>query len=286
MKPEDRPRGPLVSTEWLADHLDDPGVVVVDCRWYLPPMDMRNPDEEYGRSHIPGAGHLKWDTHIVDPEHLDTLMIAPPELFAAEMSRRGIGDDTFVVAYDDQHVTVAARLWWALRLYGHDGVAVLDGGFDKWRAEGRDVTGEIPDPEPAVFTPRPRPELRATKASVLEALETGRVTLIDGRMTPAREQDGGIIPGSVHAAGIEFITPEGVWPSGEECRRILIEAGVDPELPAIAYCRGGVGACGTSLALALAGFDRVAMYDGSWTEWVTDPDTPKEWLATGEEDGQ
>ena len=131
--------GPLVSTAWLAERLADPrsDLRVVDCRWYLKPFDMRDPDAEYARGHIPGAVHLRWDTHWADAEHPIPGMLAQPKAFAEAMAGAGISNATTVVVYDDGHVTVAARLWWALRVYGHATVAVLDGGIDRWVAEGR-----------------------------------------------------------------------------------------------------------------------------------------------------
>ena len=118
---------PLVSTEWLADHLDEPDVRVVDCRWYLRPFDDRCGDDEYRKGHVPGAVHLRWDTQLADPDR-PASMLAPPERFAGAMRAAGIGDDTFVVTYDDHHVPVAARVWWALRAYEHVAVSVLGGG--------------------------------------------------------------------------------------------------------------------------------------------------------------
>ena len=145
---------PLVTTDWLAEHLDDPTVRVVDCRWYLRPFDLRNGIDEYTTAHIPGAVHVRWDTDIADPDRPGLWMLAGPERYAAAMGERGIGDDTLVVAYDDQHVTVAARLWWSLRVYGHTAVAVLDGGLPKWVAEGRPVESAIPNYPPATFAPK------------------------------------------------------------------------------------------------------------------------------------
>jgi thiosulfate/3-mercaptopyruvate sulfurtransferase len=142
---------PLVSTEWLAEHLDDPNVRVVDCRWYLRPFDDRCGDDEYRKGHVPGAVHLRWDTELADPDRAAS-MLAPPQRFAAAMRAAGIGDDTFVVTYDDHHVPVAARVWWALRVYGHDDVAVLDGGITAWRREGRPLSNETPTFAPATFT--------------------------------------------------------------------------------------------------------------------------------------
>ena len=266
--------GPVVSTQWLAERLDDPGTRVVDCRWYLRPFDGRNGDDEYAKAHIPGAVHARWDTELADPDRPDLWMLAGPERFAGAMASRGIGDDTFVVAYDDQHVTVAARLWWALRVYGHTGVAVLDGGIAKWQAEGRPTDDIVARYPRAHFTPRFDPGLYATHEDVLAALGT-RTRLVDGRMAGAREADGGAIPGSITAPGITFTGADGTWAAPEEARRRLAEAGACAPEPTIAYCRGGVGACGTALAYAVAGHDDVAVYDGSWTEWITDPEAPK-----------
>ena len=273
-KLEPMTREPLVSTQWLAEHLDDHGVRIVDCRWYLRPFDMRNGDDEYTKAHIPGAVHARWDTELADPDRPDLWMLAGPERFADAMAERGIGDDTFVVAYDDQHVTVAARLWWALRVYGHTEVAVLDGGITKWQAEGRPTDDEVPRYPRANFKPRLDPGLYATHDDVLAALGTP-TRLVDGRMAGARQADGGAIPGSITAPGIEFTDVDGTWASREEARRRLTEVGACAPEPTIAYCRGGVGACGTALAYAIAGYHDVAVYDGSWTEWITDPEAPR-----------
>ena len=265
---------PLVSTQWLAGHLHDGAVRVVDCRWYLRPFDWRNGDDEYAKAHICGAVHARWDTELADPDRPDLWMLAGPERFAEAMASRGIGDDTFVVAYDDQHVTVAARLWWALRVYGHTAVAVLDGGITKWRAEGRPTDGAVPSYPRAAFTPRFNPDLYATHHDVLAALRTD-TRLVDGRMAGARQADGGAIPGSITAPGIEFCGTDGTWAPPQEAQRRLAAAGASCPEPTIAYCRGGVGACGTALAYAIAGHDDVAVYDGSWTEWITDPAAPR-----------
>jgi len=268
-------RSPLVSTSWLAEHLDDADVRVVDCRWYLRPFDQRNGDDEYRKAHIPGAVHARWDTELADPERPDLWMLAGSQRFAEAMSRRGIGDDTFVVAYDDQHVTVAARLWWALRVYGHTAVAVLDGGIVKWQAEGRQVSAQVPQYPPACFTPRFNPALYATHDDVLAA-HGSDIRLVDGRMAGARAEDGGQIPGSITAPGITFTGAGGTWAGATEAQRRLLVAGAQLGEPTIAYCRGGVGACGTALAYAIAGQEDVAVYDGSWTEWSADPDAPRD----------
>ena len=274
---------PLVSTEWLAEHLDDGDVKVIDCRWYLKPFDLREGDEEYATAHIPGAVHLVWNSDLADPSRGALGMLAPPELYAEVMGTNGIGDEDFIVVYDDQSVTVAARTWWTLRTYGHDRVAVLDGGFPKWVAEGRGVTAEVPKPERAAFTPRFRPELYATTEEVLAGVDADGVLLVDGRMTPARVEDGGYIPNSAHLPGIEFTNDDGTWVDSEESRRRLDAAdALEPER-VVAYCRGGVGATGTALAYAIAGRDDVAVYDGSWSEWILDPSTPRVPLSGDDE---
>ena len=191
------------------------------------------------------------------------------------MSSAGIGDDTFVVAYDDNHVTLAARLWWALRVYGHTSVAVLDGGIDAWIASGHSLSTAAPEPIPGGFTTRPRGELYATKQDVLAAVDDDSVQLVDGRMLGAYERDGGSVPGSIRLPGIEFVGADGHWPTGPEVAARIDEQGGGDSGRVLAYCSGGVGACGSALAYALTGRDDVVVYDGSWLEWGADPDTPK-----------
>ena len=118
-------------------------VRIIDCRWYLRPFDERCGDDEYRAGHLPGAVHLRWDTDLADPD-LPASLLAGRERFAEAMERAGIGDDDYVVTYDDHHVPVASRVWWALRVYGHDAVAVLDGGITAWRREGRPIDTKVP----------------------------------------------------------------------------------------------------------------------------------------------
>ena len=185
------------------------------------------------------------------------------------MASAGVGSTTAVVAYDDGHVTVAARLWWALRVYGHDSVAVLDGGIGRWVAEGRPLSTDVPSWPRGDFTTRRRSAAYATHADVAAALDDPSVGLVDCRMEPARVEDGAMIPGSAYLPGIEFLDEEGLMRSREGCRNTILAA-TDPSPRTILYCRGGVGACGTALAYEVAGLgDGVSVYDGSWSEWVT-----------------
>jgi len=269
---------PLVSTDWLFEHLGDPDVRIIDCRWYLRPFDTRCGDDEYRAGHIPGAVHLRWDTDLADPDR-PASMLAPPDRFATAMGAAGVGDDSFVVTYDDHHVPVAARVWWSLRVYGHDRVAVLDGGVSRWRAEGRPISAGPETPAPATFTPRRRPELYATKDQVLAAVDDpAGGQLIDARMDSAWDAAGGHIPGATRLTGIGFLADGERWMSPEATRRRIADAGLAgaPDRPVIAYCGGGVAATGTALAFRLAGLPDVAVYDGSWGEWELDPTTPKE----------
>jgi len=269
---------PLVSTEWLAGHLDDPDVRIIDCRWYLRPFDLRCGDDEYRAGHIAGAVHLRWDTDLADPDR-PASMLAPAERFARAMGGAGVGDDSFVVTYDDNHVPVAARVWWALRVYGHDRVAVLDGGLSRWRAEGRVESTGTEHPRPVTFTPRLRPELYATKEQVLAVVnDAAPGRLVDARMDSAWDAASGHIPGSTRLTGIGFLSDGERWISPDAARRRIADAGLaaDPDRPVITYCGGGVAATGTALAFRLAGLPDVAVYDGSWGEWELDPTTPKE----------
>ncbi len=267
-------RGPLVTPEWLAEHLDDEDVRVVDCRWYLRPFDARCGDDEYRAGHIPGAVHLRWDTQLADPDR-PASMLAPPERFADAMSRAGIGDDTFVVTYDDHHVPVAARVWWALRAYGHDAVAVLDGGITRWVAEDRPLSTTVPSFARREFTAALRTDRYATKQDVLDALESGTVTLLDARMDKAYDAASGHIPNARRLTGLGFLSDGERWMSPEAADARIAALALDDDEPVIAYCGGGVAATGAALGFVLAGRPQPRVYDGSWAEWSADPTTPK-----------
>lgn len=278
------PPPPLVSTEWLAAHLRDDGVRVVDVRGKVLPAGTAGKRyfakrDEYDAEHVSGAVFVDWTSDIVDPNDPIPSQIAPPDRFGALMLALGVGDDTLVVAYDDYNTIFASRLAWALRYYGHDAVRVLDGGWARWKAEGRPVDDGVPHPPPARFTPRARPALRRTADQV--ASRPADALLIDAR-PPAQYRGeasaasrAGHIPGAknVHYASLVDQATGKLLPR-DELARVFAAAGIDvAALPRdiVCYCNGGITATVPVTALAVLGRADVAVYDGSWNEWGNDP---------------
>ncbi len=298
---------PLVQTEWLAEHLDDPNLRVVDARW-KPRVEngqgiSADDYEGYLDGHVPGAVFVGMLNDLSDRNNPTSDMLAPPEQFAAVMSRLGIGYDTLVVAYDNiGPPAVAARLWWALSYYGHQRVQVLDGGLRKWRAEGRAISTDIPTPEPATFTARPQKGWLASKEEVLASLGKPGVTIVDCLFPELyNSSDGhlwgrrpGHIPGAVNVPYFANIDPGLADAAAEDRDKVLASdhpltfgsaqsltelygnAGVTPDQEVITYCGLGYAAACGMLALKLLGHERVRVYDGSWTEWSSDPNLPLE----------
>lgn len=277
--------GNMVSTAWLAGHLHDPALRIVDIRGRVlpatePPPHYFSHRDDYEKSHIPGAVFIDWTTDIVDPGS-PTYDIASPARYADLMSHLGIGDETMVVAYDDANGMFAARLWWSLNFYGHDQVAVLDGGWQKWLAEKHPVTDAIPQPEPATFTIRENSTLRATADSILKRSES---TLIwdtrsekEYRGEASRANRMGRIPGALNLPRKQLLNDDGRLPDAATLRQKLRAAGLDPDAPEIIiYCNSGVSASFGLLALRQAGSQAGVVYDGSWKDWANDEVKPVE----------
>jgi thiosulfate/3-mercaptopyruvate sulfurtransferase len=278
------PTQPLVSTDWLAEHLRDPNLRVVDIRGFVttkavgPGVETasyRGARDEYLAGHIPGASYIDWTTDITDPLDPVPAQIAPPERFAEAMSVRGIGNDTAVIAVDHAGGQFATRLWWALRYHGHDDVAVLDGGWNRWIGEGREIEhGEVTHTR-AEFTPRIRPSWRVTAEQVGGMLERpcGDALLVDardpGQYSGERRRGlrGGHIPGAINVPRELFFAPEGGFLPLDEIRRRVEEHGLGAGKRIVAYCNGGVAATVVLFNLARLGFLDLANYDGSWNEW-------------------
>ena len=303
-----RETSPLVSVEWLAQHLEDRDVRAVDVRWrsrYENGRGISLDDREaYLAAHIPNAVFAGMASELSDPDNAVPDMLAPPGQFVRAMSRLGIGADTHVVAYDNMGFPLgSARLWWALKYYGHDRVSVLDGGFRQWISEGQPVTTEVPSFPTAEFVPRNRPGWLATKKEVVAALGQSDTLLVDC-LTPELYrgqgdrhlwgQRPGHIPGAVNVPYLANIDPalaeataakrERILASGRsfrlaplaELEALYARRGVARDRKVITYCgRGYAAACGL-LALKHLGFQDVRLYDGSWAEWSADPDLPVE----------
>lgn len=279
----------LVDTGWLASHLDTPDVLVLDGSWHLP-TENRDARAEYAARHIPGAQFFDIDQQSDETSGLPHMLPSPAK-FASRMKQLGLGDGLRVVVYDNSAggLFSAARVWWTLRVMGHEDVAVLDGGFRKWCAEGRPVSDEPPAPRSARhFTPRPNRALIRDLADMKALLQTRAEQIADARgagrfegreAEPRAGLRAGHIPGARSVPFGSLLKPDGTMKSVEDLAAAFAAAGVDLRRPVVTSCGSGVTAAVLSLALAQLGQPNAGLYDGSWAEWgQAGNDTP---VATG-----
>ncbi len=274
--------GPLVSADWLEDHLEHPRVRVLDVRGRHPSSSSPHAKRaEYAVAHIPGATFVDWEHDFVDLNDPVPVQVASALEFAARAGELGIGDDDLVVTYDDYYGIFAARVAWAFRYYGAEG-RVLDGGWTTWNEEARPVTDEILERPPAQFSASPRPRLRRTLAEVVDACERG-ATLVDARPRHLFLGEPGVantghIPGARCLPYQELVDgATGLWAVPEAVARLVRDAGIDPDRPPrelIATCGSGVSATLAMLTLERIGVHCDGVYDGSFNEWSSDQTRP------------
>ena len=270
----------LVSTDWLADHLGEPDLVIVDCSWHMPASG-RSGRDEFLQAHIPGARFLDID-EVRDHDNPAPHMLPSAAEFGREMEAIGVGRDDRIIVYDNSPIRTAARGWFMLRHFGARRVAILDGCFQKWVAEGRPTESGEPEPRDATFDAVERPGDVVTKQELLQGLA---IPLVDARGaarfegTEADPRPGvapGHIPGARNLAFSALYNDDGSFKSREEIRSLFDGAAADPQQPFVASCGSGVTANALIFAAHLLGNDEVRLYDGSWSEWGADPETPKE----------
>jgi thiosulfate/3-mercaptopyruvate sulfurtransferase len=271
--PQDDPKT-LVSTDWLAKHLRDPDLRVLDASWYLPAQN-RDAKAEYAAAHIPGARFF--DIDEISDQRSDLPHMAPPsEKFISRMRAMGVGDGHQVVVYDGSGLFSAARVWWTFRLMGKLDVAVLDGGFPKWQAEGREIEDMPPIIRDRHMTVSRQNQLVKDVTQVAHAAKLGEAEILDARSAarfrgeapePRAGLRSGHIPGSKNIPFAEVLYPDGTMKLPAQLKQLFETAGVDLTKPAITSCGSGVTAAILSLALERIGHRNHALYDGSWAEW-------------------
>ncbi|HEX8239767.1 MAG TPA: 3-mercaptopyruvate sulfurtransferase [Allosphingosinicella sp.] len=275
----------LVTTEWLERELGAGDLKVIDATLFLPgePRDARS---EYESGHIPGAVFLDLE-EVSDSSNPVPHMVPPEPKFASRMASLGLRDGQRFVVYDNSPLHSAARAWWMLRSFGAHYVAILDGGLEKWKAEGRPLESGRPQVRHGHFSPSFDAAAVADKAAVAGLLGDGRHEIVDARgagrfsgeeAEPRPGMASGHIPGSKNLPQGRLFNADNSWKRGAALRAAFDSAGVDLDKPMVATCGSGVTACVLLFGAHLLGKEDVRLYDGSWSEWGADPATPK---ATG-----
>lgn len=270
----------LVSTWWLAEHLNDDNLAIVDIRGHVLPASQPPPHyfshrDDYNLDHIPNAVFVDWTTDIVEPNS-STYDIANPQRYAELMSNLGISNDSTVIVYDDANGMFAARFWWTLNYYGHTNVAVLDGGWQKWIKEGHPSTNEIPDVQKTEFVTKPNKNILASRPEI----EQAKPSLLDVRSpaefngTASRAERKGHIPNAVNAPRKTLLNEDGTLKSPDDLREIFSQLDISQDSSdVVVYCNSGVSASYGLLALRAAGIMSGRVYDSSWKEWGNASDT-------------
>lgn len=265
----------LISTAWLAAHLDAPDIVILDASWHLPSAG-RDAKAEFLAGHVPGARFFDIDA-TAEPNTTLPHMLPSPAKFASDMKKLGVGDGKKIVCYDAAGLFSAARCWWMFRVFGHDDVVVLDGGLPKWQRENRPLEDNPPAPvQERHFTPRFRASMVRALADVAKGLDNKSVQIADARSGPRfrgeePEPRPGVRPGhmpganNVHYASL--IARDGTLRPQTELEIAFSSAGIDLEKPVVTSCGSGVTAGILTLALTELGAKNHALYDGSWAEW-------------------
>lgn len=271
----------LVGMEWVARHLEDRDLVLVDCRFEG--ADPAAGRKAYEQAHLPGAIHVDMDRDLSAPvrEHGGRHPLPDLGVFSLRLRQLGIGNDHRVVAYDDQGGAMASRLWWMLRFLGHKQVYVMDGGFTRWKQAGWPVSDSPVHPEPARFNPVVQNRLLVSMYDVRDRLGKAGVMLVDSR-EPERyrgeaepfDRVAGHIPGAINRYWKDNLTAEGTWKSVGELKQRFADLPPDGEI--IVYSGSGVTACANVLALAEAGRTDAKLYLGSWSDWISYPENPVE----------
>jgi thiosulfate/3-mercaptopyruvate sulfurtransferase len=272
----------VVSTNWLAEHLDQGDIKILDGSFYLP-AEQRDADAEYAAAHIPDAQRFNIDV-VCAPNSASPHMFPAAEAFGNAVGAMGIGNGDTVITYDGGKLTGACRVWWMFRAFGHKKVAVLDGGIGKWRAEGRAVENVIAAPEPARFHAEYNEDMIRSIEQVLTLIDDGgSEQILDARAAgrfdgsvpePRAGMRSGHMPGAFNLPYDKLLQADGTLRDNDHLRALFTEAGVNLDRPIVTSCGSGVSAAVLLLGLRSLGHEANRLYDGSWSEWGSRDDTP------------